>query len=49
MTDTLDYIFKQPCQNFKGRWLQSNGVLIILASYFTKSNHGLSTDLIPVV
>lgn len=22
MTDTLDYIFKQPCQNFRGRWLQ---------------------------
>lgn len=22
MTDTLDYIFKQPCQNFSGRWLQ---------------------------
>lgn len=22
MTDTLDYIFKQPCQNFKSRWLQ---------------------------
>lgn len=22
MTDTLDYIFKQPCQHFRGRWLQ---------------------------